>query len=84
MLVDLMQEGLSIALVPLALGTRQEQLDTIGNIRTATSSFTNMRNMVYPLAIAVQTKGPGLRLGGLVKVNQVNLKHSVNYNLNYN
>ncbi|XP_054283214.1 pyruvate kinase-like [Macrosteles quadrilineatus] len=67
MLVELMKVGMSIAVVPLALGTRQAQLDTIANIRTANTTFTNMRDMVYPLGIAVQTKGPGLRVGGLVK-----------------
>ncbi|XP_046675358.1 pyruvate kinase-like [Homalodisca vitripennis] len=67
MLVDLMEQGMSIALVPLSLGVRQDHINMITNLRTANIALNQIKNRVVPLGIAVQTKGPGLRIGGLVK-----------------
>lgn len=66
--MDLMQSGMTLALIPLALGVRQEHIDTVADLRTANTAFSHTLGRVYPLAIAVQTKGPGLRIGGLKKV----------------
>lgn len=60
--------GMSIAVVPLSVGQRQDHIDTISNIRMANTTYDQIRKVVYPLAIAVQLKGPGLRIGGLYKV----------------
>lgn len=67
-IMDLMQSGMTLALIPLSLGVRQEHIDTVANLRTANTAFSHTLGRVYPLAIAVQTKGPGLRIGGLKKV----------------
>lgn len=66
--MDLMQSGMTLALIPLSLGVRQEHIDTVANLRTANTALSHTLGRVYPLAIAVQTKGPGLRIGGLKKV----------------
>lgn len=67
-ILDLMQSGMTLALVPLSLGVRQEHIDTVSNLRTANTALSHTLGRVYPLAIAVQTRGPGLRIGGLKKV----------------
>lgn len=67
-MIDLMEQGMTMGLVPLGLGVRQDHINTIANLRFANTAFSNTKDRVFPLSIALQTKGPGIRIGGLKKV----------------
>lgn len=63
MLEKMMDTGMNIARLNFSHGTYDYHGDTIKNIRTAVENYSKKLGMQYPLAIALDTKGPEIRTG---------------------
>jgi len=60
---NLMDAGMNIARLNFSHGSYDYHLKTIDNIRKAVKSYNRKTCMDYPLAIALDTKGPEIRTG---------------------
>jgi pyruvate kinase len=64
-LVNFMKAGMNIVRLNCSHGTQDEQRETIENIRKAVKEFNKKysKKFPFPLAIALDTKGPEIRTG---------------------
>lgn len=62
-LETMMETGMNIARLNFSHGSHEYHADTIKNIRTAVENYSKKLGMAYPLAIALDTKGPEIRTG---------------------
>jgi len=61
----LMDAGMNIARLNFSHGTHDYHLKTVENLRKAVKSYSEKICMNFPLAIALDTKGPEIRTGVL-------------------
>jgi pyruvate kinase len=62
-LMKMMETGMNVARLNFSHGTHQYHAETIVNIREAVKMYSEKLGMQYPLAIALDTKGPEIRTG---------------------
>lgn len=62
-LVEMMESGMNCARLNFSHGSHEYHAETIANIRTAVDMYSKKIGMPYPLAIALDTKGPEIRTG---------------------
>ncbi|KAJ8918014.1 hypothetical protein NQ315_011467 [Exocentrus adspersus] len=62
-LENMMECGMNVARLNFSHGTHEYHGETIKNIRTAVENYSKKIGMPYPLAIALDTKGPEIRTG---------------------
>lgn len=60
-----MEAGMNIARLNFSHGTHDTHLNTLKNIRKAVENYSRKIGTHYPLAIALDTKGPEIRTGAL-------------------
>ncbi|VEN39967.1 unnamed protein product [Callosobruchus maculatus] len=63
MLEKMMDVGMNVARLNFSHGSHEYHAETIKNIRTAVENYSKKIGMPYPLAIALDTKGPEIRTG---------------------
>lgn len=71
-LEKMMETGMNVARLNFSHGTHEYHAETIKNIRTAVANYSKKIGMDYPLAIALDTKGPEIRTGLLEGVSTQN------------
>lgn len=59
----MMETGMNIARLNFSHGSHEYHAGTIKNIRIAVENYSKKLGMAYPLAIALDTKGPEIRTG---------------------
>ncbi|XP_060525800.1 pyruvate kinase-like isoform X2 [Cylas formicarius] len=62
-LEKMMEVGMNVARLNFSHGSHEYHAETIKNIRAAVANYSKKIGMVYPLAIALDTKGPEIRTG---------------------
>ncbi|XP_031332553.1 pyruvate kinase-like isoform X1 [Photinus pyralis] len=62
-LEKMMDIGMNVARLNFSHGSHEYHAETIKNIRTAVANYSKKIGMIYPLAIALDTKGPEIRTG---------------------
>lgn len=63
MLEKMMETGMNVARLNFSHGSHEFHANTISNIRQAVKNYSAKIGMAYPLAIALDTKGPEIRTG---------------------
>lgn len=63
MLVKMMKTGMNVARLNFSHGSHEYHAETIANIRKGVEIYSAEIGMTYPLAIALDTKGPEIRTG---------------------
>ncbi|XP_055678823.1 pyruvate kinase-like isoform X1 [Lutzomyia longipalpis] len=63
MLEKMMETGMNIARLNFSHGSHEYHANTIKNIREAVKNYSAKLGMAFPLAIALDTKGPEIRTG---------------------
>lgn len=63
MLEKMMETGMNIARLNFSHGSHEYHANTIKNIREAVKNYSAKLGMEFPLAIALDTKGPEIRTG---------------------
>ncbi|KAL1517154.1 hypothetical protein ABEB36_000955 [Hypothenemus hampei] len=62
-LEQMMEVGMNVARLNFSHGSHEYHAETIKNIREAVANYSKKIGMTYPLAIALDTKGPEIRTG---------------------
>lgn len=62
-LEKMMEQGMNIARLNFSHGSHEYHANTIKNIREAVANYSKKLGMAFPLAIALDTKGPEIRTG---------------------
>ncbi|XP_063912465.1 pyruvate kinase-like [Zophobas morio] len=59
----MMETGMNIARLNFSHGSHEEHAQSIQNIRTAANNYSTRLGLEFPMAIAVDVKGPEIRIG---------------------
>lgn len=83
-LEKMMEVGMNIARLNFSHGSYEYHGETIKNIREAVANYSKKIGMKYPLAIALDTKGPEIRTGLLEGVSwERKFRFLFRFNLKY-
>ncbi|OBS83672.1 hypothetical protein A6R68_22344 [Neotoma lepida] len=63
MLKKMIKSGMNVAHLNFSHGTHEYHAEPIKNVRAATESFTSDPILYWPIAVALDTKGPEIQTG---------------------